>query len=109
MFDQQTAKQWPGYSGQVATADSRQGKRVGSAIWEFADFAEYDGIIYGKGPVFLERLRRLLGDDRFLALLQQHFAANKYGITTGRGFLAEAAAVAGSDAPAVTDLYRAWV
>ncbi|MDQ2808852.1 MAG: hypothetical protein M3Z04_18400 [Chloroflexota bacterium] len=109
VFDQQTAKQWPGYSGQVATADPSQGKRVGSAIWEFADFAEYDGIIYGKGPVFLDRLRRLLGDDRFLALLQQHFAANKYGITTGRGFLAEAEAVAGADAPAVRDLYRAWV
>ncbi len=109
VFNQQTAKQWPDYSGQVATADPRLGKRVGSAIWEFADFAEYDGIIYGKGPVFLDRLRGLLGDDRFLAVLQRHFAANKYGITTGRGFLAEAEAIAGPDAPAVRDLYRAWV
>lgn|GEM_PF-493482 len=109
VFQQQTAGQWPGYGGNVATADPHAGKRVGSAIWEFEDFAEYDGIIYGKGPVFLDRLRGLLGEDRFLRLLQQHFTANKYGITSGRGFLAEAAAVAGPDAPAVRDLYRAWV
>ena len=51
-----------GLVGHVASADPSAGKRVGSAIWEFRDFAEYDGIIYGKGPVFLDRLRMLLGD-----------------------------------------------
>ncbi len=109
VFQQQTAAQWPGYSGQVTTADSHKGKRVGSAIWEFQDFTEYDGIIYGKGPVFLDRLRTLLGDDRFLRLLQTHFTQNKYGVATGRGFLAEAEALAGPDTSAVRDLYRAWV
>ncbi|MGI8586089.1 MAG: M1 family aminopeptidase [Chloroflexia bacterium] len=100
---------WPGYSGRVVTADPTIGKRVGSATWEFGDFLEYDGIIYGKGPVFLDRLRGILGDDRFFKLMQTHFVQNKYGITTGRTFLSEAESVAGADAPAVRALYLAWV
>jgi aminopeptidase N len=109
VFRQQIAGIWPGYSGNVKTADPFTGKRVGSAVWEFRDFQEYDGIIYGKGPVFLQRLRLLLGDDRFFRLLQQHYQRNKYNITTGRLFLSEAVAIAGPDAPAVEKLYRQWI
>ncbi|HUS13467.1 MAG TPA: M1 family metallopeptidase [Chloroflexia bacterium] len=109
VFQQQTAGGWPGYSGKVETADPTNGKRVGSAIWEFENFEEYDGIIYGKGPVFLERLRRLLGDDAFFRLLKTHYARNKYGVTTGRIFLAEALDVAGAKAPEVRELYQAWI
>jgi hypothetical protein len=109
VFRQQIAGVWPGYSGNVKTADPFTGKRVGSAVWEFRDFQEYDGIIYGKGPVFLQRLRLLLGDDRFFRLLQQHYQRNKYNITTGRLFLSEAVAIAGPDAPAVEKLYRQWI
>jgi aminopeptidase N len=109
VFQQQTAGGWPGYPGRVDTADPHEGKRVGAAIWEFKDFGEYDGIIYGKGPVFLERLRRVLGDDAFFRLLQTHFVRNKYGIATGRTFLAEAESVAGANAPAVRTLYLAWI
>ncbi|HMA33193.1 MAG TPA: M1 family aminopeptidase [Chloroflexia bacterium] len=109
VFQEQTAGVWPGFQGDVATANPFAGKRVGSAIWEFRDFDEYDGIIYGKGPVFLDRLRRVLGDDRFFRLLQTHYARNKYGITTGRTFLREAEELAGPDAPAVESLYLAWV
>lgn len=109
VFAQQIAGVWPGYTGEVATASPAAGPRVGRAIWEFRDFGEYDGIIYGKGPVFLARLHALLGDDRFTRLLQTHFARNKYNIATGRAFLRAALDVAGPDAPAVTDLYRAWI
>jgi hypothetical protein len=109
VFVQQSAREWPGWSGSVATADPTAGKRVGSALWEFSDFYEYDGIIYGKGPVFLDRLRLLLGPDRFLRLLQTHYARNKYGVTTERIFLSEALDVAGPDAPAVAALYLAWI
>lgn len=109
VFQQQTAGGWPDYPGRVDIANPHEGKRVGAAIWEFKDFGEYDGIIYGKGPVFLERLRRTMGDDAFFRLLQTHFARNKYGITTGRTFLAEAESVAGANAPAVRTLYLAWI
>jgi aminopeptidase N len=109
VFAQQTAGQWPGWGGSAAAAGPTVGKRVGSAVWEFQDFNEYDGIIYGKGPVFLDRLRLLLGADRFERLLQTHYARNKYGVTSGRIFLSEALGVAGPDAPAVAALYLAWV
>jgi hypothetical protein len=109
VFAQQIAGVWPGYTGNVKTADPFTGKRVGSALWEFRDFAEYDGIIYGKGPVFLQRLRLLLGDARFFRLLQEHYQRSKYNITTGRIFLSEAVAIAGPDASTVEKLYRQWI
>jgi hypothetical protein len=109
VFENQIAATWPEWQGDVASADPADGKRIGSALWEFADFDDYDGIIYGKGPVFLARLRALLGDDRFFHLLQIHFQNNKYEVTTGRTFLREALEVAGADAPAVQTLYLQWI
>jgi hypothetical protein len=109
VFENQIAAAWVEWQGDVATANPFDGKRIGSALWEFRDFEEYDGIIYGKGSVFLQRLRATLGDSRFFQLLQIHFQNNKYGITTGRTFLREALDVAGGDAPAVRKLYLQWI
>jgi nucleoside-diphosphate-sugar epimerase len=55
------------------------------------------------------RLRLLMGDDAFFAGMQAHFAADKYGVTSGREFLATMLAHAGDKAADVAALYQAWI
>jgi hypothetical protein len=42
--------------------------------------------VYGKGALFLARLRELLGDEAFFALLQHHYEAHKYDLLNPDGF-----------------------
>jgi hypothetical protein len=46
----------------------------------------YQPIVYGKGALFLARLRELLGDDEFFALMQHHYQAHKYGLLAADDF-----------------------
>jgi hypothetical protein len=40
----------------------------------------YQSVVYFKGALFLARLREILGDDDFFALLQHHYQEHKYGL-----------------------------
>ncbi len=109
VLDQIVGATWEPYRLNKLNADPSGDDPVGWALWQFHDFGEYNEIIYGKGAVFLHKLRLLMGDDAFFAGIQAHFAANKYGVTTGRGFLTSMLAHAGDKAPAVATLYRDWI
>ena len=51
------------------------------------DLITYQSLVYGKGALFLARLRELMGDEMFFALLQQHYDAHKYGLLDADAFL----------------------
>jgi aminopeptidase N len=50
------------------------------------DLITYQSLVYGKGALFLARLRELLGDEAFFALLQFHYEAHKYDLLNPDGF-----------------------
>jgi aminopeptidase N len=50
-----------------------------SSLLDYSDdLITYQSLVYGKGALFLARLRELLGDEVFFALLQHHYEAHKY-------------------------------
>jgi aminopeptidase N len=60
---------------------------VGTSLLEFDDLISYSGIVYGKGAVFLARLRETLGDEAFFAMLRRYYAGHKYGVVQPQDFL----------------------
>jgi hypothetical protein len=60
---------------------------VGSSLLDYGgDLITYQSIVYGKGALFLARLRELLGDDDFFALLRHHYQSHKYGLLAADDF-----------------------
>jgi aminopeptidase N len=46
----------------------------------------YQSVVYFKGALFLARLREILGDDDFFALMQHHYQTHKYGLLAADNF-----------------------
>jgi hypothetical protein len=67
---------------------------------------DYYALVYGKGPLFFDALRRQLGDDTFFAFLQAYFAEYRYGFATSAGFQASAEAACACD---LDELFNLWV
>ena len=59
------------------------------------DLITYQSIVYGKGALFLARLREILGDQDFFALLGQHYQAHKYDLLALDDFRGSIEAVIG--------------
>ena len=60
--------------------------------------------MYSKGALFLARLRELVGDDAFFALLQYHYQTHKYGLLTADDFRRSIEAVADADSGLIPHL-----
>jgi aminopeptidase N len=61
------------------------------------DEESYHLLVYDKGALFLDALRREVGDEAYLAVLRTYLAEQKYGIATPQRFLAVANRVTGRD------------
>jgi hypothetical protein len=68
--------------------------------------AEYSGIVYGRGPLFLLALEAEIGKDKMSALLQRYYREYAWRIATPAGFQKLAEEVSGQDLNA---LFNAWV
>lgn len=55
---------------------------IGLPISAYPSFNVYYRTIYGKGPVFLRKLREELGDDVFFKALQIYYQRHRYGVAT---------------------------
>ncbi|MGC5021955.1 aminopeptidase N [Micromonospora sp. DT47] len=77
---------------------------------EVADAAQallnFDGISYAKGASVLRQLVAWLGDDAFLAGLNAHFAAHRFGNATLADLLASLSAAGGRD---LSDWAECWL
>jgi len=47
---------------------------------------EYGAIVYGRGPLFVEELRRRMGQPAFESFLHNFVRSNRWGIATTQGF-----------------------
>jgi len=84
---------------------------IATSLLDFHDELSYSAIVYGKGGLFLHRLREILGDRHFTGLLQNYYAQFKYGIVYPGDFYAAmvSAADGAAQKKAVAELYDTWV
>ncbi len=67
---------------------------------------EYGAIVYGRGPLFIERLAQKLTEEKFDAFLRDYYQSYKWGIGTGTGFKQLAEQHCDCDLSA---LFKEWV
>src|SRR5690606_30881133 len=66
--------------------------------------SDYYALVYGKGPLFFDALRRQLGDDTFFAFLRAYYDEYRYGFATTDGFQQVAEATCACELDAMFDL-----
>ncbi len=89
---------------EIALSDSKL--PIGLPVDRYADDSDYFAAVYEKGKVFIDELRRTMGDDGFFAFLQSYYAKNQFGFVTGPILQAEAEATCGCD---LAPLFNEWV
>jgi hypothetical protein len=67
---------------------------------------EYSGIVYGRGPIFIQTLAETMGEVKFQAFLKDYYESFKWGIATTPEFKALAEKHCECD---LTELFTAWV
>jgi len=70
------------------------------------DEAEYSGIIYGRGGLFFDELRKKIGDDAFESFQKAYYQRFKWDIATTEGLQRVAEDACGCD---LTPMFEAWV
>ena len=79
---------------------------VSGRVSSFADGSQYETIVYGKGALFYEALRKQLGDRRFFRFLHNYLEKHRWGIVDSATWQADLATL---QDPAVDALYQQWV
>jgi aminopeptidase N len=72
----------------------------------YPNFNVYYRTVYGKGAVFLRRLREQLGDDIFFKALHAYYRQHRYGVATTTDALRAFEEASGRS---LEDLLRGWV
>jgi peptidase M1-like protein len=68
--------------------------------------ADYSAIVYQKGPLFHDALRKKMGDARFFDFLQTYLVKFRWKSATGNDIVATASGACGCD---VSDVYQEWI
>jgi aminopeptidase N len=67
---------------------------------------EYSGIVYGRGPIFVETLSINMKKDVFEQFLKDYYSTNKWGIVDTTSYKQEAEQHCQCD---LTELFDEWV
>jgi hypothetical protein len=78
---------------------------IGRPTDAYTSEGDYGIIIYMKGKLFFDALRRKLGDQTFFAFLRNYYAAYRYGFATSADFQAVAELTCTCDARTLFDLW----
>ncbi len=79
---------------------SGQTKAMDLPLTGFTGMDEYGPVVYGRGELMWEALRKRLGDDGFLAFLRGHLRRNRFAVVDAAGLRAELDEALGADAAA---------
>ncbi len=79
---------------------------IGLAIADYPSSNEYALLVYGKGALFFNALRRELGDEVFFDFLRNYYDTYKYGFATSAGYQAVAEETCGCE---LDELFNLWV
>jgi aminopeptidase N len=80
-------------------------KPIGLPVDAYND-AEYSGIVYGRGPLFLMALQDQIGQDKMTEFLRRYYREYAWRIATPAEFQRLAEEVSGQD---LTTLFDTWV
>lgn len=90
-----------GYRSMLAEGD----ERLDQPVDKFSEQA-YSGIVYGKGALMYDVLRKELGDEKFFEFLQRYYREQQFDRADSDEWLQTLNAVAGKD---MTPFYQKWV
>jgi hypothetical protein len=91
----------------VALLQSRGGDEVlDRTVDSFTDAGQYETIVYGKGALFYDELRKEMGDRQFFQFLQDYLNDHRYQIVNSADWLS---AIEALGKPELVQLYRQWV
>jgi len=79
---------------------------IGLPVASYASADEYFAIVYAKGALFFDALRRRLGDDLFFAFLHNYYAEYRYGFASSADFEASAEETCACD---LSQMFNLWV
>jgi aminopeptidase N len=78
---------------------------IGLGIADYPSEEEYGLIVYCKGALFVDALRRQLGDPTFFAFLHAYYERYRYGFASARDFQATAEEACACNLSALFDLW----
>lgn len=70
------------------------------------DEADYSAIVYGKGPLFYDAIRKAMGNDKFFQFLQAYYSQFRYKIAAPEDILKTAETTCGCS---LQDEYKQWI
>ncbi len=79
---------------------------IDQPVANFANGAQYEAIIYGKGALLYAALRQTLGDRAFNKFLQDYLARHRYQIVDSKTWRTDIQSLKN---PHLNGLYRDWV
>ena len=94
---------------QIPVDDLKKNRTDGAldqAVMSFATGKQYEAVIYGKGALFYDTMRKTLGDRQFTRFLQSYLANHRYQIVDSKDWLA---AIRTLNNPTLDKLYQDWV
>ncbi|MGI5862834.1 MAG: hypothetical protein ACOX6T_12355 [Myxococcales bacterium] len=82
---------------------------VDRPIGDYGGRSEIVGLLNGKGALYYDRLRKLVGDKLFFGALRRHYKDNYFREISSDGVLLATAAVAPAKAQAALELYERYM
>jgi hypothetical protein len=93
------------FQGEAGSA-SDPNMPIGLPVDGYSSQNDYAAIVYGKGALFFDALRRQLGDQTFFQFLHDYYKQYKYGFADSAGFEKTAEATCSCD---LKPLFQKWV
>ncbi|MCX6044174.1 MAG: M1 family metallopeptidase [Chloroflexi bacterium] len=102
--DELQIKQWQGPFDTLKQGNSDVA--MNQPVRSFASNDQYEAIMYAKGPLFYDALRKTMGDPQFTQFLQDYVAKYRYQIVDSSHWLTLLHSL---NNPALDKLYQSWV
>jgi aminopeptidase N len=89
----------------LGNADAPVNKRTS----QYGGNIQYGAIVYGKGALFYDALRKTMGDAAFFDALRNYYARNDNGIATANDLMSAMQNAAPDKAGQIRTLYGRWI
>jgi hypothetical protein len=75
----------------------------------YAGNVQYGAVVYGKGALFYDRLRQLVGDEAFFGALRRYYALYQFRLASGNDLARLMGEAAPAKRPQIAALYKRWI
>lgn len=78
-------------------------------VTQYRSRFQYAAVVHAKGALFFDSVRRVLGDEAFLAAWRRFYERHRYTITEWPDLLSELNGVANNSHAEIAELHRRWM